>query len=62
MAVKKVTFCLNTGFDMFLNPNFVDHFIDIPKKPKPPVVKKETGRKTTHKESVAKSAKAKDKK
>jgi hypothetical protein len=34
MAVEKVVFCTNTGFNMFLNPNFVEHFIDVPEKPK----------------------------
>jgi hypothetical protein len=34
MAVEKVVLCINTGFNMFLNPNFVEHFIDVPEKPK----------------------------
>jgi hypothetical protein len=59
VELVEIDITLNTGFNMFLNPNnIVLRFNRVVKdsKPKNIVV---LGRETTHKESVAKSSKSK---
>lgn len=53
---------LNTGFNMFLNPNKVVLRFNREVKDSKPKDKTVLGRETTHKESVSKSAKSKQNK
>lgn len=59
VELVEIDITLNTGFDMFLNPNnIILRFNRVVKdsKPKNKVI---LGRETTHKESMAKSSKNK---
>lgn len=58
----EIEITLNTGFDMFLNPNKVVLRFNREVRDSNPKNKTVLGRETTHKESVSKSAKNKQSK
>lgn len=58
----EIDITLNTGFNMFLNPNTVTLRFDIEVLDSTPSREVKLGLETTHKTSMAKSAKNKNKK
>lgn len=62
VELVEIGITLNTGFNMFLNPNEVILRFNKIVRDSKPKNKNVLGRETTHKESVSKSAKSKQNK
>lgn len=62
VELVEVEVTLNTGFNMFLNPNKVVLRFNREVKDSTPSTKVVLGKETTHKESISKSAKNKQSK